>query len=81
MFVPMQLHLPSPIQQLVEPLYEKMGVEVFVKREDLIHPLISGNKWRKLKYSLQKAAEEGKQHIVTFGGAYSNHVLATAAVA
>ncbi len=81
MFVPMQLHLPSPIQQLVEPLYEKMGVQVFVKREDLIHPLISGNKWRKLKYSLQKAAEEGKQHVVTFGGAYSNHVLATAAVA
>jgi 1-aminocyclopropane-1-carboxylate deaminase len=81
MFVLMQLHLPSPIQQLVEPLYEKMGVQVFVKREDLIHPLISGNKWRKLKYSLQKAAEVGKQHIVTFGGAYSNHVLATAAVA
>ena len=81
MFVPMQLHLPSPIQQLVEPLYEKMGVEVFVKREDLIHPLISGNKWRKLKYTLNKAADEGKQHVVTFGGAYSNHVLATAVAA
>ena len=81
MFVPMQLHLPSPIQQLVEPLYEKMGVQVFVKREDLIHPQISGNKWRKLKYTLQKAAEKGKQHIVTFGGAYSNHVLATAVAA
>jgi 1-aminocyclopropane-1-carboxylate deaminase len=79
MFAPMQLHIPSPIQQLFEPLYEKMGVEVFVKREDLIHPLISGNKWRKLKYTLKKAAEEEKQHIVTFGGAYSNHVLATAA--
>jgi 1-aminocyclopropane-1-carboxylate deaminase len=79
MFAPMQLQIPSPIQQIVEPLYEKMGVQVFVKREDLIHPLISGNKWRKLKYSLQKAAEAGKQHIVTFGGAYSNHVLATAA--
>ncbi len=81
MFVPMQLHLPSPIEQLEEPLYEKMGVQIFVKREDLIHPLISGNKWRKLKYSLQKAAEEGKQHVVTFGGAYSNHVLATAVAA
>ena len=81
MFVPMQLHLPSPIQQLVEPLYKKMGVEVFVKREDLIHPLISGNKWRKLKYTLNKAADEGKQHVVTFGGAYSNHVLATAVAA
>lgn len=79
MFAPMQLHIPSPIQQLFDPLYEKMGVQVFVKREDLIHPLISGNKWRKLKYTLKKAAEEGKQHIVTFGGAYSNHVLATAA--
>lgn len=81
MFVPMQLQIPSPIQQLVEPLYEKMGLQVFVKREDLIHPLISGNKWRKLKYTLKKAAEEGKQHIVTFGGAYSNHVVATAAAA
>jgi 1-aminocyclopropane-1-carboxylate deaminase len=81
MFAPMQLQIPSPIQQIIEPLYEKMGVQVFVKREDLIHPLISGNKWRKLKYNLQKAAEEGKQHIVTFGGAYSNHVLATAAAA
>lgn len=81
MFAPMQLHIPSHIQQLFEPLYEKMGVQVFVKREDLIHPLISGNKWRKLKYTLKKATEEEKQHIVTFGGAYSNHVLATAAAA
>jgi 1-aminocyclopropane-1-carboxylate deaminase len=47
----------------------------------MIHPLISGNKWRKLKYVLQKAQAEGKTHLVTFGGAYSNHLLATAAAA
>ncbi|MFM6954588.1 MAG: 1-aminocyclopropane-1-carboxylate deaminase/D-cysteine desulfhydrase [Sphingobacteriaceae bacterium] len=77
----MHLQLPSPIEQLTEPLYEEMGVQVFVKRDDLIHPLISGNKWRKLKYTLEKASKEGKKHLVTFGGAYSNHVVATAAAA
>jgi 1-aminocyclopropane-1-carboxylate deaminase len=52
-----------------------------MKRDDMIHPLISGNKWRKLKYVLQKARDEDKTHLVTFGGAYSNHLLATAAAA
>ncbi len=53
----------------------------FVKRDDLIDPYISGNKWRKLKYTIEKLQSEKKSHIVTFGGAYSNHLLATAAAA
>jgi 1-aminocyclopropane-1-carboxylate deaminase len=50
-----------------------------ILRDDLIHPLISGNKWRKLKYVIQEAINQNKNEIVTFGGAYSNHLLATAA--
>ncbi len=77
----MQLNLPSPVQQLIDPIFAEKGLEVYIKRDDLIHPLISGNKWRKLKYLLQKAQSENKSHLVTFGGAYSNHLLATAAAA
>lgn len=50
-----------------------------IKREDLLHPEVSGNKWRKLKYNLAKAGEKGFDRILTFGGAYSNHLYATAA--
>lgn len=49
-----------------------------MKREDLLHPFISGNKFRKLKYNLLQAKEEGKTKILTFGGAFSNHIAATA---
>jgi 1-aminocyclopropane-1-carboxylate deaminase len=62
-------------------LFSEKIVEVFVKRDDLIHPFISGNKWRKLKYILRKAEEENKKHLITFGGAWSNHLLATACAA
>lgn len=67
------------IQQLQDPLFEEKGVMVFIKREDLIHPQVSGNKWRKLKYNLQQAKTEKHTQLLTFGGAYSNHILATAA--
>jgi len=67
----------SPLQQLRFPEIENL----WVKRDDLIDPYISGNKWRKLKYTLEKAARIEKLHLVTFGGAYSNHLLATAAAA
>lgn len=73
------LEIFSPIQQIADPLFERKGLNVFIKRDDLIHPLISGNKWRKLKYVLTDARQTGKSHLVTFGGAYSNHLLATAA--
>jgi len=68
--------LPSPIHQV-----SFRGQSLFVKRDDLIDPFVSGNKWRKLKYILQDATEKNKKHLITFGGAYSNHLLATAAAA
>lgn len=57
----------------------KSGIELYIKRDDLNHPFISGNKLRKLKYNLIEAKETGFNKIVTFGGAFSNHILATAA--
>ena len=52
---------------------------LFIKREDLLHPYISGNKFRKLHYNLQKAKAENHTTLLTFGGAFSNHILAVAA--
>jgi 1-aminocyclopropane-1-carboxylate deaminase len=71
----------SPVHQIHDQLFDEQGLKVFIKRDDLIHPIISGNKWRKLKYLLKQAQNENKKHVVTFGGAYSNHLLATAAAA
>lgn len=72
--------LPSPLQEISLPLFQDKKLQVFVKRDDLIDPIISGNKWRKLKYNLAKAEEGGHDTILTFGGAYSNHIAATARV-
>ena len=58
----------------------KYGVDLFLKREDNIHPIISGNKYRKLKYNIETAKNEGYKTILTFGGAFSNHIAAVAAV-
>lgn len=58
------------------------GIEDYtlhLKREDLLHPEMSGNKFRKLKYNLVEAQEQGKDTLLTFGGAYSNHIAAVAA--
>jgi 1-aminocyclopropane-1-carboxylate deaminase len=52
---------------------------LFIKREDEIHPFISGNKYRKLKYNILRAKAENKETLLTFGGAFSNHILAVAA--
>ncbi|MFN5705298.1 MAG: 1-aminocyclopropane-1-carboxylate deaminase/D-cysteine desulfhydrase [bacterium] len=57
------------------------NIELYIKRDDLIDPLISGNKWRKLKYTLIDAREKNKNTLVSFGGAYSNHLIALAAAA
>ncbi len=54
------------------------NVELFIKREDLIHPFVSGNKFRKLKYNLLQATSENKTTLLTFGGAFSNHIAALA---
>ncbi|MGY6648961.1 1-aminocyclopropane-1-carboxylate deaminase/D-cysteine desulfhydrase [Wenyingzhuangia sp. IMCC45574] len=65
--------------QIQLPILTKKGVELYVKREDLLHPFISGNKYRKLKYNVAHAKNKDKLRLLTFGGAYSNHILATAA--
>ncbi len=54
------------------------GVEIFMKREDEIHPFISGNKYRKLKYNILEADKQEKKTLLTFGGAFSNHISAVA---
>src|SRR5256885_17104810 len=71
----------SPVHQINDKLFVEQGLKIFIKRDDLIHPVISGNKWRKLKYLLKEAQAQNKTHLVTFGGAYSNHLLATSAAA
>jgi 1-aminocyclopropane-1-carboxylate deaminase len=67
---------------IVQPLpcqaWHKKDVFVDTLRLDLIHPVLSGNKWFKLKYHLQQARQQRKKGILTFGGAYSNHLVATA---
>jgi 1-aminocyclopropane-1-carboxylate deaminase len=62
-------------------LYSQYGLEVDVLRLDLIHPVISGNKWFKLRYLMQDALKKKKKQVITFGGAFSNHIIATAAMA
>jgi len=57
---------------------KRKDIQLFIKREDLIHPEISGNKFRKLKYNLLQAKSENKNTLLTFGGAFSNHISATA---
>jgi 1-aminocyclopropane-1-carboxylate deaminase len=81
-FFPMQAFtIYSPEQEVYHPDLKEFNVRLFLKRDDLIHPFISGNKWRKLKYNLIKANQENKTHLVTFGGVWSNHLLATACAA
>ncbi|OEK09024.1 1-aminocyclopropane-1-carboxylate deaminase [Flavivirga aquatica] len=63
-------------QQIILP--EERGVTLFLKREDEIHPFVSGNKYRKLKYNLQQAKKEDFKTLLTFGGAFSNHIAAVA---
>jgi 1-aminocyclopropane-1-carboxylate deaminase len=57
----------------------RLNAQVSLKPDYLIHPTVSGNKYRKLKYNLQKAQSENYRGILTFGGAFSNHIAATAA--
>jgi len=69
----------SPLQEIIHPLLTKHQIKLFIKRDDLLHADISGNKWRKLKFNLQDACLQKYKHIVSFGGAYSNHIHALAA--
>ena len=60
------------------PVLKEKEVRLFIKRIDKIHPFVSGNKWFKLKYNLLEAQKQGLNTLLTFGGAYSNHIAATA---
>jgi 1-aminocyclopropane-1-carboxylate deaminase len=67
------------VDELHLPLLKEKKARAAVLRLDKVHPIISGNKWFKLKYYLEEARKESKDHIITFGGAFSNHIVATAA--
>ncbi|MFI5878401.1 1-aminocyclopropane-1-carboxylate deaminase/D-cysteine desulfhydrase [Streptomyces sp. NPDC051554] len=68
--------LPSPVEEVADGRFGRHGIRLLLKRDDLIHPDLIGNKWRKLAPNLAAAAG---RTVVTFGGAYSNHLRATAA--
>ena len=73
---------PTAINEYVPlPEFEEKGVSVYLKREDLVFPLASGNKWRKLKYNFKALKTSSATGMLTFGGAYSNHLAAAAALA
>lgn len=69
---------PTPLQRVNDAVIDRAGIELYMKRLDLIHEEISGNKWYKLKYNLIAARKLGYDTLLTFGGAYSNHIHATA---
>lgn len=66
-------------QEVYLSILKDKNIRLFIKREDLIHPFVSGNKFRKLKYNILEAQKQQQQTLLTFGGAYSNHIVATAA--
>ncbi|WP_317191362.1 1-aminocyclopropane-1-carboxylate deaminase/D-cysteine desulfhydrase [Hymenobacter guriensis] len=70
---------PLLLQPLDEPAAAARGIRLLLLRDDLTHSELPGNKWRKLKYNLQAAREQGHDKLLTFGGAYSNHIAAVAA--
>jgi 1-aminocyclopropane-1-carboxylate deaminase len=67
------------LTELHDDRLDEHGVRLYLKRDDLIHPEVPGNKWRKLKYNLVAAREQGHTRLLTFGGAFSNHIRAVAA--
>jgi 1-aminocyclopropane-1-carboxylate deaminase len=73
------IFLSPPLEKINHQIADSAGVELYVFRLDLMHPQINGNKWFKLKYNLLEAQEKKYSTILTFGGAYSNHIFATAA--
>lgn len=72
------LNYTPVIQPVKVPVAEEKGLTVDVLRLDLLHPEVSGNKWFKLKYNLEEAIRTGHKTVLTFGGAFSNHIHATA---
>ena len=72
------MHDFSPVQDIHHPLFSAKNISVAIKRDDLIHPFISGNKWRKLKYNISAIKKLNSSGILSFGGSYSNHIHALA---
>lgn len=66
----------SILTKIDDPLLDRYEVELWIKRDDLLHRVISGNKWRKLKYSLDHALSSGADTLISMGGTYSNHLHA-----
>ena len=73
------VRLPSPLTQLVDDRLDRRGLRLALKRDDLINQDVPGNKWRKLRLNLDAAAAGGYDQLLTFGGAWSNHIRAVAA--
>jgi 1-aminocyclopropane-1-carboxylate deaminase len=73
------IFIPPDIQQIKSAIARRAGVDLSVLRLDYMHPWVNGNKWFKLKYNLLEAKEKNYTTLLTFGGAYSNHIYATAA--
>ncbi|MFD8702565.1 1-aminocyclopropane-1-carboxylate deaminase/D-cysteine desulfhydrase [Kitasatospora sp. NPDC059648] len=73
--------LPTPLVDCTDEAFARAGVELRLKRDDLLHPSVPGNKWRKLAPNLAAAVEQGHTRLLTLGGAYSTHLRAVAAAA
>lgn len=71
----------APVERLSEPLLKEHNIRLDIKRDDLLHPIISGNKWRKLKHVLLKIESQGCRSIATMGGRYSNLLHAVSYIA
>lgn len=82
LLMPSENFFNQVVKSIIQPVYIKeiavYGVEISLLREDLIHPQLSGNKFRKLKYNLLEAKKKNISTLLTYGGAYSNHIAATA---
>lgn len=81
-FTELQFPSPSPLVRLTDERWSRKGVQLFIKRDDLLAPNLNdpfcGNKWRKLQHNLLHARQQGHSMLLTFGGAYSNHLAALA---
>lgn len=73
------MNMKIPLQKITDPVIDSSGINLYMLRLDKIHPHISGNKWYKLKYNMEEVRWQMADGILTFGGAYSNHIAATAA--
>jgi 1-aminocyclopropane-1-carboxylate deaminase/D-cysteine desulfhydrase-like pyridoxal-dependent ACC family enzyme len=73
--------LPSVEQDVLSAFLNEKGIRLTIKRDDLIHHEVSGNKWRKLKWNIDNALQSERKTILTFGGAHSNHIAASSAAA